>query len=105
MCENHDHASPEQKPEPAHAQDHHGDGHDHGHHHGGGGNHHAHAQDAASTGDDLAECPVMPGSFAEKTQAEAAGLVRDYEGTRYYLCCAACGLLFDADPKKYVSAI
>lgn len=36
--------------------------------------------------------------------AEAGGLVRDYEGWRYYLCCAACGPLFDADPAKYASA-
>nr|WP_172802053.1 YHS domain-containing protein [Agrococcus carbonis] len=54
--------------------------------------------------DDIAECPVMVGSTILKADAEAAGLVRDYEGTRYYLCCAACGPLFDAEPAKYVSA-
>jgi YHS domain-containing protein len=39
-----------------------------------------------------------------KSEAEAAGLVRDYEGNRYWLCCAACGPLFDADPAKYATA-
>jgi YHS domain-containing protein len=57
-----------------------------------------------ASGDDLAECPVMKGSTVVKTQAEAAGLFRDYEGQRYWFCCAACGPLFDADPAKYVTA-
>ncbi|QUW20113.1 YHS domain-containing protein [Agrococcus sp. Marseille-Q4369] len=51
----------------------------------------------------MAECPVMPGSTILKGDAEAAGLVRDHDGERYYLCCAACGPLFDADPAKYAS--
>ncbi|UOQ59305.1 YHS domain-containing protein [Leucobacter rhizosphaerae] len=54
---------------------------------------------------DTAECPVMRGNFVNKADAEAKGLVREYEGTKYYLCCAACGPLFDADPEKYVSAL
>lgn len=53
---------------------------------------------------ELAECPVMVGSSVVKADAEAAGLYRDYEGTRYYFCCAACGPLFDADPAKYATA-
>ncbi|MFJ6531764.1 YHS domain-containing protein [Microbacterium sp. NPDC091662] len=51
-----------------------------------------------------AECPVMVGSAVVIADAEAAGLFRDYEGTRYYFCCAGCGPAFDADPAKYVTA-
>ncbi|GGD83990.1 YHS domain-containing protein [Microbacterium murale] len=58
----------------------------------------------ASQAEDLAECPVMTGSTVVKADAEAAGLFRDFEGTRYYFCCAACGPLFDADPAKYAAA-
>ncbi|WP_342626430.1 hypothetical protein [Brachybacterium squillarum] len=52
----------------------------------------------------MAICPVMEGRTVIKSVAEAAGLFRDYEGTRYWLCCAGCGPLFDADPQKYVAA-
>lgn len=58
----------------------------------------------APSAEDLAECPVMVGSPVVKADAEAAGLFRDYEGSRYYFCCAACGPLFDADPAKYAAA-
>lgn len=54
--------------------------------------------------DDMAMCPVMEGRPVVKSVAEASGLFRDYEGTRYWLCCAGCGPLFDADPQKYVAA-
>ena len=84
-------------------------GHDHDHDHSNHEDHsHSHsATDAHGHGaaaGDIAECPVMAGSTVMKADAEAAGLVRDYEGTRYYLCCAACGPLFDADPAKYATA-
>ena len=84
-------------------------GHDHNHDHSNHEDHsHSHsATDAHGHGaaaGDIAECPVMAGSTVLKADAEAAGLVRDYEGTRYYLCCAACGPLFDADPAKYAAA-
>jgi YHS domain-containing protein len=46
----------------------------------------------------------MEGTPVVKATAEAAGLFRDYEGTRYWFCCAACGPLFDADPAKYAAA-
>lgn len=52
----------------------------------------------------MAECPVMVGSAVVIADAEAAGLFRDYEGTRYYFCCAGCGPAFDADPARYVVA-
>ncbi|GAA2174877.1 hypothetical protein GCM10009846_22520 [Agrococcus versicolor] len=65
---------------------------------------HGHGPSHSTAGADVAECPVMPGSFIAKQDAEAAGLVRDYEGTRYYLCCAGCGPKFDADPARYAAA-
>ncbi|MET3922445.1 YHS domain-containing protein [Arthrobacter sp. UYEF20] len=52
----------------------------------------------------LAECPVMIGSQVVRAGAESAGLFRDYEGNRYWFCCAGCGRLFDADPAKYATA-
>ena len=54
--------------------------------------------------DEVAECPVMPGSVVDKAQAEADGLYRDYQGNRYWFCCAACGPMWDADPAKYAAA-
>lgn len=54
--------------------------------------------------DDVTECPVMTGSSVVKSVAEAAGLFRDYDGTRYYFCCAGCGPVFDANPAKYAAA-
>ncbi|MGN7701772.1 hypothetical protein [Cellulosimicrobium sp. 22601] len=89
MCHHHDDAPPhdDARPEPAGA---------------------CHAHAAPSVGsvpdDDLAECPVMPGSTTVKAHAEAAGLVRDHEGVRYWLCCSSCGPLFDADPARYARA-
>ncbi|WP_405218327.1 hypothetical protein [Agrococcus sp. Ld7] len=74
---------------------------DHGHSHSATD---AHGHVTASA-DEIAECPVMPGSTVLKADAEAAGLVRDYDGARYYLCCAACGPLFDADPAKYAAEV
>lgn len=58
---------------------------------------------ATSQAEDLAECPVMPGTQVVKGEAEAAGLYRDYAGERYWLCCPACGPLWDADPAKYAA--
>ncbi|BAS18529.1 YHS domain protein (plasmid) [Arthrobacter sp. Hiyo8] len=64
---------------------------------------HSHSVDVAD--ESTAECPVMRGNYVDKAGAEATGLIRDYDGTRYYLCCAACGPLFDADPEKYLVAL
>lgn len=52
--------------------------------------------------EDTATCPVM-GGRTKKEATEAAGLYRDYEGTRYWFCCAGCGPAFDADPAKYAA--
>lgn len=54
---------------------------------------------------EMAECPVMAGTRVVKADAEAAGLYRDYKDRRYWLCCAACGPLFDADPDRYTRAV
>ncbi|MDQ0821737.1 YHS domain-containing protein [Arthrobacter sp. V4I6] len=43
----------------------------------------------------------MAGTPVVKSDAEAKGLYRDYEGQRYWFCCAGCGPAFDADPAKY----
>ena len=53
--------------------------------------------------DDMTTCPVMVGSPVSKKAAEAAGLFRDFEGQRYYFCCAGCGPAFDSDPAKYAA--
>lgn len=67
----------------------------------GGG--HAATMPLAQDADDVVECPVMPGSMVVKAEAEAAGLYRDYEGNRYWFCCAACGPMWDASPDKYAA--
>ena len=69
--------------------------HDHSGHH-----HHA----SGGTSEEIAECPVMRGSTVNKADAEKQGLYRDYQGTRYYFCCAACPPLWDADPANYAAA-
>lgn len=76
-------------------------GHQHGH-----GHYHAPASDQLSgmASVELAECPVMPASTVVKAEAEAAGLVRDHNGQRYWLCCHTCGPLFDADPDRYTQS-
>ena len=64
-----------------------------------------HAADTSGLNtEDVADCPVMPGSSVIKADAEAAGLFRDHDGARYWFCCDACGPLFDADPERYVAA-
>lgn len=86
------------------------EGHSHGEHAGGG---HSHSAVPAALGlnlagpsaDEIAECPVMRGSTVVKAEAEAKGLFRDYEGQRYWFCCAACEDPFDADPAKYAAAV
>ena len=44
------------------------------------------------------------GFLALMTWAEQRGLFRDYQGSRYWFCCAECGPLFDADPARYAHA-
>lgn len=68
------------------------------------GNHQHDTPTTPAAQDDVAECPVMPGSLVNKADAEAAGLYRDHDGQRYWFCCAACGPMWDADPDKYAAA-
>lgn len=49
---------------------------------------------------DQATCPVMK-KPTNKQKAEEKGLVREYNGKKYYLCCAACAPAFDKNPEKY----
>lgn len=65
---------------------------------------HAAQDQTATDGAETAVCPVMAGSVVVKADAEAAGLFRDYEGERYWFCCAGCGPAFDAAPAKYAAA-
>ncbi|MET9328815.1 heavy metal translocating P-type ATPase [Tsukamurella sp. NPDC003166] len=57
----------------------------------------------AKTADESTACPVMVGNPVVKSDAEAAGLFRDYDGERYYFCCPSCAPKFDADPARYAS--
>ena len=41
------------------------------------------------------------GSPVDEKTAEAKGLVREYEGKKYYFCCTGCPEKFDKDPKRY----
>lgn len=58
---------------------------------------------ATGASDDMTTCPVMVGSPVSKAAAEAVGLYRDYEGERYYFCCAGCGPAFDSDPARFAA--
>ena len=72
--------------------------HDHDHDHG-----HGHTP-VIGAKDELVECPVLSGSMVVKAEAEAAGLVRDHNGKRYWLCCNSCATKWDADPARYAVA-
>lgn len=85
---------------------HHHSDHRHGDASGGCSGHAPKTQDlAAAQGDEVTECLVMPGTPVIKSQAEAAGLYRDYNGQRYWLCCDTCGSRFDAEPGRYATAV
>ncbi|RKW70960.1 YHS domain-containing protein [Galactobacter caseinivorans] len=59
------------------------------------------AASPATPSDDMTTCPIMVGSPVSKSAAEAVGLYRDFEGERFYFCCAGCGPAFDSNPAKY----
>ena len=95
MTEHHDHGE--------HYHDHHA--HDHGaHDHGAADQQHAHHHEPAPGATELVHCPVMPDNLVNSDEAESKGLYRDYQGKRYWFCCAACGPLWDADPARYATA-
>lgn len=91
----HDHAEPHDHSSPS--------GHEHSadHQHAADGHHHHAAEGAPEA---IAECPVMPGTTVNRAEAEELGLVREYEGTRYYLCCESCAALWDSEPARYAAA-
>ena len=60
-------------------------------------------QDLLAGGADATTCPVMVGSPVSKKAAEAQGLFRDFDGNRYWFCCAGCGPAFDSDPARYAA--
>lgn len=55
--------------------------------------------------DDWATCRVMADTPVSKSAAEEKGLYRDYEGNRYWFCCAGCAPKFDANPAKYATQL
>ncbi len=66
--------------------------------------HHEHTHpDAEGSSDELAICPVM-NVKVNKADAEAHGLVREYQGKKIYLCCNTCARLFDKNPAKYAAS-
>lgn len=62
--------------------------------------HDKHHHPASGSPAELAICPVMHVAV-NKVRAEARGLVRTYQGKKYYLCCNTCLEALDKDPKKY----
>ncbi|HMS56838.1 MAG TPA: YHS domain-containing protein [Fimbriimonadaceae bacterium] len=47
-------------------------------------------------------CPVMGESIANYTKASGYA---DFEGVRYYFCCAGCDQTFAKEPSKYVANV
>jgi YHS domain-containing protein len=60
-------------------------------------------EDLLADGEDTTTCPVMGGNPVSKKVAEAQGLFRDYDGKRYWFCCAGCAPAHDSDPAKYAA--
>lgn len=52
--------------------------------------------------EDMAICPVT-NTPVNMNEAKKAGLVREYKGKTYYLCCAGCEAPFDKDPEAYIN--
>lgn len=69
---------------------------------GGHGHHHDHTPDhlIAGLGDEVVTCAVK-GNDTLKSQAEKAGLVRNFRSQTYYFCCGHCADRFDAEPATY----
>lgn len=63
--------------------------------------HEHHHPAAQGTPDEMAVCPVMQVPV-NKAEAKAQGLVRNYKGEEYYLCCNMCVRQFEDNPEKYV---
>ena len=46
-------------------------------------------------------CPVMKNPVNEKV-AEGKGMVREYQGKKYYFCCDSCPETFEKNPTSYI---
>ena len=77
---------------------------DHAHPGTAHGDGHSHGAGAEVPAEETAECPVMPGSFVNKADAEDEELVREHQGKKYYLCCDACAPMWDANPTRYAQS-
>ncbi|MFH8253142.1 hypothetical protein ACH3VR_22435 [Microbacterium sp. B2969] len=100
----HDHDPHEHEHEREHVPAH-GGGHVHEHPHDHSAahqDHHHHDPEPGAA--QLVECPVMLGNMVNPERAEAKGLYRDYQGKRFWFCCADCPPLWDADPARYAAA-
>jgi YHS domain-containing protein len=62
--------------------------------------HHPDVDPAAIPPERQATCPVT-GDTVDMQEAERTGHVREYNGQKYYFCCATCVQLFDQNPQKY----
>ncbi len=65
--------------------------------------HHHHAP-VDGIGNDAVACPVLTDFVVSPADAKEAGLVGEYNGTQYFLCCNMCAALWDADPARYAIA-
>jgi YHS domain-containing protein len=79
-------------------------GHSHNDDHEGLHTGHAHRHEPEPGAKHLVRCPVMPDNLVNVEAAEAKGLFRDYEGQRYWFCCADCPPLWDEAPARYANA-
>jgi Cu2+-exporting ATPase len=64
--------------------------------------HHHHHDDAKGSPTEIATCPVM-GVKINKKEAEDKGLMLEYEGKKYYVCCNHCVEIFNKHPEKYIN--
>jgi YHS domain-containing protein len=65
--------------------------------------HHPDVFSEAIAAERQATCPVT-GDTVDMQEAEVAGHVREYNGKKYYFCCATCVQQFDKNPEKYASS-
>jgi YHS domain-containing protein len=49
-------------------------------------------------------CAVMPSHKVNVKEATKAKMYQDYNGRRYFFCCAACPAAFKSNPKKYAKS-
>ena len=62
------------------------------------------AQDAKPKEKTTVKCPVMADNDVNIAKATKEGMFADYEGRRYFFCCAGCKPAFQKNPAKYAKA-